>query len=216
MFALLGEIVFETIAAPEALQSSMRWRYAEHRVLEGTPRLQWVGDSLETITIEMMFHASFTNPAAQMDALAAAASDHSARPLVFGNGDYRGYFVVSSISAVTTQMSDAGDTIAIKARAKLTQWVLSGELDPNAPPQPSFTPVAAVAGAAGTPTGPLVYSAPAGVGAGVAAPAAVYAPPALVAPGVSSILNNPAAAGAFAADSLPGDVAPAAIVRAAT
>lgn len=216
MFALFGEIVFEMITAPEALASSRGWRYAEHRVVEGTPRLQWVGDSLETITIDMMFHASFTNPIAQMEALTLAASDHGARPLVFGNGDYRGYFVVSAISAVTTQMSDAGDTIAIKARARLTQWILSGALDPNAPPQPSFMPVAAVAGAFGTPTSTAIYSAPTGVGATIAAPSSVYVAPMLAAPGVSPILNIPAAPGAFAADSLPGDVAPAAIVRAAT
>lgn len=212
MFALLGEIVFELTTAPEAFKSSKRWNYAEHRVVEGAPRLQWVGDSLETITIEMLFHASFTSPAAQMAALAAAASDHYARPLVFGNGDYRGYFIVSSISATTTQTSDAGDMIAIKARARLTQWVLSGELDPNAPPQPSFAPIAA---ALGSPAGPIAYSAPAGIAASASAPSGAYAAPALTAPGVSPILNNPAPIGATAPNMLPGDVPPAAIVRAA-
>lgn len=214
MFALLGEIVFEMITAPDALSSSKRWDYAQHRVVEGTPRLQWVGDSLETITIDMMFHASFTDPALQMAALAAAAADHNARPLVFGNGAYSGYFVVSAIRAVATQMSDAGDTIAIKARAKLTQWALSGELDPNAPPQPSFLPVAAVAAALGTPTGPVAYSAPANIGANVLASAAAYVAPALSAPGVSPILNNPVTAGAIAPRMMPQDVIPSAIVRA--
>ena len=213
MFALLGDIVFELITAPDALVSSRTWNYAEHRVVEGLPRLQWVGDSLETITIEMMFHASFTEPALQMAALAAAASDHNARPLVFGNGDHRGYFVVSAIRAVTTQMSDAGDTIAIKARAQLTQWALDGEIDPNAPPQPSFMPVAAVASALGAATGPIAYSAPVNGGAGMFGNAA-YIAPAISAPGVSPILNNPVVAGAIAANMLPQDVAPAAIVRA--
>ncbi|HJU29766.1 MAG TPA: phage tail protein [Candidatus Binataceae bacterium] len=213
MFALLGEIVFELMASPNAFQSSKRWNYAEHQVVEAAPRLQWVGDSLETITVEMMFHASFTDPAVQMAALTAAASDHGARPLIFGNGDHRGYFVISAINTSLTQMSDAGDTIAIKARVTLTEWAPGAEFDPNAPPRPSFVPIAAVAGAVGAPTGPAIYSAPGGVAANVAAPTAIYVAPTLAAPGVSPILNNPTAAGAIASKILPADVLTAAIVR---
>jgi hypothetical protein len=73
--------------------------------------------------------------------------------------------------------------------------------------------VAAVASTPGTPTGPIAYSAPASSGAGVFG-GAVYVAPVIPAPGVSPILNNPAAAGATAANMLPQDVTPAAIVRA--
>jgi hypothetical protein len=40
----------------------------------------------------MLFHISFTDPAAQLAALLAAADDHQARALVLGNGVFRGFF----------------------------------------------------------------------------------------------------------------------------
>lgn len=79
MFAAFGEIVFELLGSPDSLESARRWHYAEHRVIEDVARLQWVGDELETMTIAMLFHASYTDPAAQSAALLAAAADHGAR-----------------------------------------------------------------------------------------------------------------------------------------
>ena len=90
MFATFGAIVFEVITAPENLESTRRWNYTEHHVVESLSLLQWVGDGLETIAIEMMFHASFTNPGLQVAALRLAASSATwLIPLVFGKGPSR-------------------------------------------------------------------------------------------------------------------------------
>jgi Phage P2 GpU len=86
MFALFGEISFEVIGSPEVFESSRRFDYAEHRVVEDRPRLQWLAADLESITLAMLFHISFTDPAAQLAALLSAAYDHQARALVLGNG----------------------------------------------------------------------------------------------------------------------------------
>jgi phage protein U len=83
----------------------------------------------------MLFHASYIDPAAQLAALIAAGSDHSARALVFGNGDHRGYFVVTEIQTASTQMDAAGAPIAITVNATLRQWAPGSEIDPNAPPR---------------------------------------------------------------------------------
>ena len=137
MFAVLGEILFDTLSGPEHIGSEYRWSFAEHRVVEDTARLQWTGDELGTITLEMTFHALFTNPAEQLAALLLAAGDHQARPLVFGNGVHRGYFVIMSLSTVDQQMSDWGDPVAVRVRVGLKQWN-AGLLDPNAPPLAAF------------------------------------------------------------------------------
>lgn len=213
MFAVFGEIVFELLGSPESFESTRRWDYAEHRVVEDVPRLQWLGDGLETITVEMMFHVSFTDPAAQTAALLAAASDHGARALVFGNGDHRGYFVVTSVRTTSRQMAADGSPIAITVRAELKQWALGAAIDSGVPPHPSFTPIGIVPAAAGAPTGPISYSAPSGIASTPAFPATLYNPPALAAPGVSPILNNPPAAGTEVYGVLPPDVAAATIVR---
>ena len=38
MFATFGDIVFEVLTAPESLESTYQWSYAEHRVVEDVPR----------------------------------------------------------------------------------------------------------------------------------------------------------------------------------
>ena len=97
MFALLGEIIFVTLTSFEGFRSSSDYRYAEHQVVEARPRLQWLAQELQKISLEMGFHVAFTNPATQMNQLRAAGEDHQARALVFGNGVHRGYFVIDSI-----------------------------------------------------------------------------------------------------------------------
>jgi len=44
------------------------------------------GDDLERLKFELMWHASFTKPAAQLALLRAMAAEHLALPLVFGYG----------------------------------------------------------------------------------------------------------------------------------
>ena len=44
--ALLGEITFDLITYFEGMEASFSANYAEHALIEGKPRLQWVGDNL--------------------------------------------------------------------------------------------------------------------------------------------------------------------------
>jgi phage protein U len=214
MFAVLGEIVFDVLSSPETLEVSQTWDYAEQRVIEDTSRLQWVGDRLQTITLDLMFHAAFTDPATQLASLIAAASDHSARPLVFGNGDHRGFFVVVSIRTLSKQLGDGGEMISLTVRADLKEWALGVEIDPNAPPRPAFSPIGVVVGSAGTTSGPITVSGASGVASAIAAPTLTYVPPQLAAPGVSSILNNGVGAQSTTT-MLPSDVPTKSIVRSA-
>jgi len=215
MFAVLGEIPFELLGSPDGFESNRTWDYAEHRVVEDRPRLQWLADGLETIELAFQFHASFTDPAAQLDALIAAAGDHNARPLVFGNGIHRGYFVVSSILTTSRQMSASGGLIAITVRAELKEWALEAEIDPTAPPVAPFPLIGIVAAPAGITTGSIAYTGGAGVGAAVGTSAKGYVAPLISAPGVSPILSIPGVAGVTSPQLTAGDVPPSVIVRAA-
>jgi phage protein U len=215
MFAVLGEIVFETLTAPDSFQAAQRWDYAEQPVVEDAPRLQWIADGLETVTIEMLFHASFTNPKAQLDALTAAASDHQARALVFGNGVHRGYFVITSMRTTDQQMSDAGDAIAMRVRVELREWPIGNGANALLLSTQSFAPIGIVAAAPGVPTARAPYAAPFGVSPAISAPAVAYLAPTLAAAGVSSILASPTATGATSAVAIAADIPVTAIVRAA-
>jgi len=213
MFAVLGEIVFEVLGSPDAFESTRTWDYAEHQVVEATPKLQWLADGLETIELDFHFHASFTDPSAQVAALIAAGDDHNARALVFGNGVYRGYFIVVSIRTTAQQMSADGDLIAITLRAELKEWSLEAELDASTSPLASFPLIGIVPAPPGVATSSLVYSRGAGVGTTIGTSVLPFLAPSIAAPGVSPILNLPGSAGLTAPLLSIGDVPPSAIVR---
>ena len=108
MFAALGDIQFEVVGSPEGYESAGAYDFFEQRVIESKPRLQWVGDDLERLNFELMWHSSFTNPAVQLALLRATAAQHLALPLVFGNGEFRGLFVIESIKMKSQQLSAGG------------------------------------------------------------------------------------------------------------
>lgn len=189
------------------------WRYAEHRVVEDTSQLQWIADELETIKLDILFHASFTNPAAQLDALLEAASDHQARALVFGNGVHRGYFVITAISTIDKQTSDIGDPVSVSVRVGLKQWTPPLNAGSDGLPTASFAPIAAVAASSGATSGTVQYSAPAGLLGGSTASASMYTAPVMTAAGLSALLGNPVLSGPTSAMIIAADVPVSTIVR---
>ncbi len=191
MFAALGDIQFEVVGSPEAYESTGAYDFAEQKVIESKPQLQWVGDDLERLKFELMWHSSFTNPAAQLALLRATAAEHLAQPLVFGNGGFRGFFVIESINVKSQQLSAGGSPIAIRVALTLKEWGADALLLSSA------TPVTAV-----SPLGIATASQEAaGNGAKV------------LTPGVSALLSIPPAFGASGPNLEAGDVPAAVIVR---
>ena len=192
MFALLGDITFQVIGSPEAYGDSRRYDYAEHRVIQDRPRLQWLADDLMRIRLEMLLHRSFTNPAASLLVMSEAASTHLALPLIFGNGDFRGYFVITRIETIARQQSGSGELFGVSVRLSLCESPL--DFDPAAPAIPPFLPIAISAFAAST-----TSSTGARIATGISALAAVASP-----------------SGPASAILLPSDIPTSVIVRSAS
>jgi phage protein U len=189
LFAVLGDIQFEVVGSPEAYESAGAYDFAEQRVIESKPQLQWVGDDLERLKFEIVWHASFTNPAAQLALLRATAAEHLAQPLVFGNGGFRGFFVIESINVKSQQLSAGGAPIAIRVALGLKEWSADSLLLSRAVPATARSPLG------------IVTSQLRGGGAN------------LVTPGVSALLSIPSAAGASGPSLGAGDVPAAVVVR---
>ena len=170
MFALLGAVPFEIVGSPEALSDSRSYDYAEQRVIQARPRLQWLADDLMSIRLEMLLHLSFTSPAASLLLLRQAAETHAAMPLIFGNGDFRGYFVITEIDTMSRQFSGIGDIIAITVRLSLRESPVL--LEAGGPLLPTFVPI----GLAGNTSSAASGVAAAGISALIALPAASAAP----------------------------------------
>ena len=214
MFAMLGEITFELLSGPDAMATERRWDYAEHTLVEGPAKLQWIADGLETVNLEMLFHQAFGDPAGQVDALIAAASDHQARALVFANGTLQGYFVIIGLAITHQQMSDRGDPVATAVRVALKQWAFSAESGGQGFQPPLVTPLAAVTAPSGANTGVAAVAGAAGISAEVRPSTIGYSSPDLPTTGVSALMTNGRFIQTPASGGLPDDVSPTTIVRA--
>ncbi|KUM03536.1 phage tail protein [Chromobacterium subtsugae] len=145
MFALLGEVQFDLITYFDGFESQFGADYAEHALIEGKPRLQWVADKLDEIRIQLSFHSQFCDPERELLKLRQALADHQAMALVLGNGDYKGWFVLTDLQATSKQTDAAGTLIALEANITLREYV--GDKKKPRPPavQPAQPPAAAVA-----------------------------------------------------------------------
>jgi phage protein U len=189
LFAVLGDIQFEVVGSPEAYESAGTYDFAEQKVIESKPRLQWVGDNLERLKFELTWHASFTNPALQLARLRATAAEHLALPLVFGDGGFRGFFIIESINVKSQQLSAGGAPIAIRVALALKEWSADPLLLSSAMPVTAVSPLG------------ISTTSEAGGGANV------------LTPGVSALLSIPLAAGATGPSLEAGDVPVTVIVR---
>lgn len=121
--ALLGNIPFSLITYFEGMEAKFSAEYAEHALIEGKPALQWTGDKLDEISWEIAFHAGYCDPETELLKLRQAVRDHKALPLVFANGDYKGYFVPAEASVTSRMLSAGGTAIWIEAKLTLREYV---------------------------------------------------------------------------------------------
>lgn len=121
MYGTFGEIVFTGLLSPRDFSTSLRAAYARHELIDGKPRLQRTGTDLEEISITFLFHASFCNPQAQLNALERMLRAGEIAPLTFGDGAYYGRFVLEEYSTNITQQQANGAIIAAEVSASLVE-----------------------------------------------------------------------------------------------
>lgn len=142
MFATFGSIEFEVLTSPTSFRARQGYTYAEHKVVEDVPRLQWLSNDLEEISLRCYWHVQFTNPQTQFDALRRLAAAHRAELLTFGNGLVRGYFVVTEIGEDIENTADDGSLISIECEITLKQYAQTSGVVVSAEPPPGVSPTA--------------------------------------------------------------------------
>lgn len=123
MFAVLGDIEFELITYWDGFEATFGVDYAEHARIEGKPGLQFIGDKLDEIQISLVFHQHYCVPDVELARLRTAMKSHQALALVFGNGDYRGWFVITDVTATSEQTDSTGNVLAVNATASLREYI---------------------------------------------------------------------------------------------
>jgi phage protein U len=128
MYAQLGSIVFDGAFGPTQQQSKVSQSIAQHALIDGKPRLQRLGVGLEELSLDLTLHSSFIDPEAAIAALRSAIEDGEVMPLLNGNGEFVGNFVVSEITNTLVQTDRAGLIILAKVSVSLIEYVAPDEL----------------------------------------------------------------------------------------
>ncbi|EJX0630327.1 phage tail protein [Salmonella enterica] len=123
MFAILGDIEFEVVTYWDGFDASFGMDYAEHSRIEGKPGLQFIGEKLDEVGISLVFHDHYCQPDVELARLRDAMAAHQALALVFGNGDYRGWFVITDIRATSQQTDGYGNVQALSAELSLREYI---------------------------------------------------------------------------------------------
>ncbi|MCZ2899151.1 phage tail protein [Burkholderia thailandensis] len=146
MFAVLGDIPFDLVGYFDGFDATFGADYAEHALIDGKPRLQRIADRLDEIRIALSFHYRFCDPEAELAKLHTAQRAGRAMALVFGNGDYKGWFVLTEVQATHKQSDPSGSVLALDASITLKEYA-GDKLTSPLPPavQPKVPPAAAQA-----------------------------------------------------------------------
>ena len=106
IYAMLGSIVFTVQNAPTALSENHRANFAEHKTIDGRPKLQALGTELTEINLSISLNYKTGGVESRYQALVAAKESQKALPLIFGWSKIKGNFVITELKE-RTLFSDA-------------------------------------------------------------------------------------------------------------
>lgn len=135
MYAMLGDVRFETLQSFSSLEAQHSAKFAKHEVLKGRPRLQALENELTTLKFGLKLHWMLGNPDTAYKGLLAALEAQQAVSLVYGSGRFVGWFVIESLNERTLVQDEQGRTAVRELDVELTEFVG----DPNNPlPTPAI------------------------------------------------------------------------------
>jgi len=121
MYAQLGNIRFEGLKGFSNFSHERGVNYAQHELINGKPRLQSVGDNLDSISFGMYLHSEFTNPEADIETLRLAMQNREVLPLLLGNGRILGFFVIPNFSQSNSFTDPLGNLIEVTLSVELLE-----------------------------------------------------------------------------------------------
>lgn len=121
-WAVLGEIEFEVLNHPSAQAERTSADFAEHARMQGKPLLQWIGDGLDELSLEIALHVAVGDPEDQVRQLKAAKTAHEPLPYVLGSGDFRGIYLITALDVTTRKTDAVGRLFAAQVSLTLREY----------------------------------------------------------------------------------------------
>jgi phage protein U len=124
MYAQLGTLVFEGIFGMQSLPRSRGVRYTDITLADGKPRKQRNGIELDTIQIDVRFHSGFgATPQTQINLLTTWQNTGEVLPLIDGQGNNYGNFVIEKITDIPEIVGVTGEVISSNVSIQLSEYV---------------------------------------------------------------------------------------------
>lgn len=127
IWAILGPFMFKLRKHPEKVTSSQKDTWAEHAVIEGRPKLQWMGLDLREFVLDCRIHERFSDPGEFIDAIRGLMGQGKHYTfIVIGEGLY-GEYVVTDVSEEWHMTDRMGDICDAGIKINLREWVDDGD-----------------------------------------------------------------------------------------
>lgn len=124
MFFQIGDKEFEGQFSPNMWDfSGSEANYAEHAIINGKPRLQHTGETLEEVALNFKLRAEFCNPDQEIKDFQAWKSEGTILPLLVGNGEYKNDYVIRSVGYNVTQTLNDGTIVEANVYLNLVEHV---------------------------------------------------------------------------------------------
>jgi phage protein U len=126
----LGDIEFDLVSSPNKISfSGEDEKYAQHDIIGAKSRLQWTGQGLQTLKLDIVWYAVLTPDIEdRLVRLTEAKSKREVLDLFIGDSSkgsvYAGTFVITSIPHTVTKYNPGSMSIAaLEATINLLEWV---------------------------------------------------------------------------------------------
>lgn len=125
MFAQLGSIIFDGLKSFNTLESTNETALVEHALIENKPKLQKVGQKLDTIQITIFFASVFCSVQQEIDALNNARQAVDVMPLIMGDGTFMGDFVIKTVKVKRLDTAPNGELLQAEVQLELVEFYTS-------------------------------------------------------------------------------------------
>lgn len=128
MFAQLGNTRFEGLKTFSDYSKKGAAVFAEHALIDSKPLLQRTGLALDELTLTILLHVSFCNPKQELQALKTARDAGEVLPLLWGNGDVEGNFVITELEETIKDADKDGSVFCYEVSLSLKEFFVKNKL----------------------------------------------------------------------------------------
>jgi phage protein U len=128
MFCQLGTTVFDGLKSFTSFSQDEEAVVVEHALINRKPKLQGTAVGLKILSITLFLHQEFCIVADEITKLRNSMISFEILPLLWGNGQLEGEFVITSMSRQNTQMDTVGNLVSAGISLTLKESAVDDKL----------------------------------------------------------------------------------------